>query len=114
VRKDFDATMNFYLFNYLIIPSMPLRHSVSALLLRMRSLCSNTFVIGIHMRWIAVGQQYLFGSQFDDFVGAAETLAAGHQCVSFYVTSDSSERALQLQHEVTRVLRMWHMFSNAL
>jgi hypothetical protein len=93
--------MNFYVFNFLLLPSMRVRQSASVLHSRMRSSCTDVHVIGIHMRWIALGQQYIFGSQIDDFVEAARVLADGHQCVAFYIASDDSERVLQLEQQVT-------------
>ena len=120
VRRDFHSgTMNFYLLNFLLSPAPQLRAAIDALVQSIRAPhhgCaasqSQSFTIGIHMRWIASGAQYLYEPQFSVFVSAATVLARGHECVSFYIASDDMERSERLQIELHRPALGWHVFTS--
>jgi len=92
VRRDFNSgTMNFYLLNFLLSPSPQLRAAVDATVRAVRApgpdcAAPQSFAIGIHMRWVAVGAQYLFEPQFGVFVAAAAALARGNPSTSRVMT----------------------------
>ena len=109
--------MNFYLINFLLTPSPQLRAAIDSLVASIRqphSACASThaFTIGIHMRWVAHGAQYLFEPQFSVFVAAATALARGHACVSFYVASDDIEHSERLQIQLHRPAIGWRVFTS--
>lgn len=118
VRRDFNSgTMNFYLLNFLLSPSPQLRAAVDATVRAIRApgpdcAAPQSFAIGIHMRWVAIGAQYLFEPQFSVFVAAAAALARGHACVSFYIASDDTERSERLQIELHRPALGWRVFTS--
>ena len=118
VRRDFNSgTMNFYLLNFLLSPSPQLRAAVDATVRAIRDpgpgcAALHSFAIGIHMRWVAVGAQYLFEPQFSVFVAAAAALARGHACVSFYIACDDTEHSERLQIELHRPALGWRVFSS--
>ena len=118
VRRDFDSgTMNFYLLNFLLNPSPQLRAAIDSLVASIRQphpacASSQSFAIGIHMRWVAVGAQYLFEPQFSVFVAAATALARGHSCVSFYIASDDIEHSERLQIQLHRPAIGWRVFTS--
>jgi len=118
VRRDFNSgTMNFYLLNFLLSPSPQLRAAVDATVRAIRApgpdcAAPQSFAIGIHMRWVTVGMQYLFEPQFSVFVAAAAALARGHACVSFYIASDDTERSERLQIELHRPALGWRVFTS--
>ena len=109
--------MNFYLLNFLLSPSPQLRAAVDATVRAIRApgpdcAAPQSFAIGIHMRWVAIGAQYLFEPQFSVFVAAAAALARGHACVSFYIASDDTERSERLQIELHRPALGWRVFTS--
>jgi hypothetical protein len=109
--------MNFYLLNFLLSPSPQLRAAVDATVRAVRApgpdcAAPQSFAIGIHMRWVTVGAQYLFEPQFGVFVAAAAALARGHACVSFYIASDDMERSERLQIELHRPALGWRVFTS--
>jgi hypothetical protein len=109
--------MNFYLLNFLLSPSPQLRAAVDAMLHSIRAphpgcAAAQSFAIGIHMRWVAVGAQYLYEPQFGIFVAAATVLARGRDCVSFYIASDDVERSERLQVELHRPALGWRVFTS--
>jgi hypothetical protein len=109
--------MNFYLLNFLLIPSPQLRAAIDSLVESIRQpqpgcASSQAFTIGIHMRWVAHGAQYLYEPQFSVFVAAAAVLAHGHACVSFYVASDDIERSERLQIQLHRPAIGWRVFTS--
>ena len=109
--------MNFYLINFLLTPSPQLRAAIDsfvASIRRPKPACasSQAFTIGIHMRWVTVGAQYLFEPQFSVFVAAATALARGHACVSFYVASDDIEHSERLQIQLHRPAIGWRVFTS--
>ena len=118
VRRDFNSgTMNFYLLNFLLSPSPQLRAAVDATVRAIRApgpdcAAPQSFAIGIHMRWVTVGAQYLFEPQFSVFVAAAAALARGHACVSFYIASDDTEHSERLQIELHRPALGWRVFTS--
>ena len=118
VRRDFNSgTMNFYLLNFLLSPSPQLRAAVDATVRAVRApgpdcAAPQSFAIGIHMRWVAIGAQYLFEPQFSVFVAAAAALARGHACVSFYIASDDTEHSERLQIELHRPALGWRVFTS--
>ena len=109
--------MNFYLLNFLLNPSPQLRAAIDSLVASIRQphpacASSQSFAIGIHMRWVAVGAQYLFEPQFSVFVAAATALARGHSCVSFYIASDDIEHSERLQIQLHRPAIGWRVFTS--
>ena len=118
VRRDFNSgTMNFYLLNFLLSPSPQLRAAVDATVRAIRApgpdcAAPQSFAIGIHMRWVTVGAQYLFEPQFSVFVAAAAALARGRACVSFYIASDDTEHSERLQIELHRPALGWRVFTS--
>ncbi len=118
VRRDFNSgTMNFYLLNFLLSPSPQLRAAVDATVRAIREpgpgcAAMHSIAIGIHMRWVAVGAQYLFEPQFSVFVAAAAALARGHACVSFYIACDDTEHSERLQIELHRPALGWRVFTS--
>ena len=118
VRRDFNSgTMNFYLLNYLLSPSPQLRDAVDTLTRFLRAprpecAASRPFVVGIHMRWVTFGAQYVYEPQFSVFVTAASTLARGHTCVSFYIASDDTEHSERLQIELHQPALRWRVFTS--
>ena len=118
VRRDFNSgTMNFYLLNFLLSPSPQLRAAVDATVRAIRApgpdcAAPQSFAIGIHMRWVVVGAQFLFEPQFSVFVAAAAALARGRACVSFYIASDDAEHSERLQIELHRPALGWRVFTS--
>jgi hypothetical protein len=109
--------MNFYLLNFLLTPSPQLRLAIDALVQSIRAphpSCAalQAFTIGIHMRWVTIGAQYLFEPQFGVFMAAAAALARGHACVSFYIASDDIERSERLQLQLHRPSVGWRVFTS--
>ena len=118
VRRDFNSgTMNFYLLNVLLSPSPQLRAAVDATVRAIRApgpdcAAPQSFAIGIHMRWVVSGAQFLFEPQFSVFAAAAAALARGRACVSFYIASDDTEHSERLQIELHRPALGWRVFTS--
>jgi hypothetical protein len=91
IKNIFGVDSDFYLSHFLVSPAAEIRHRASDSMSIIRS--KFKVVIGVHMRWVAEGLQYLLPEDMRWFLMCAVKLAtwSSSSSVAFYVASDSTK-----------------------
>jgi hypothetical protein len=89
INSAFGVESDFYLSHFLIVPIAEFRQRAAHAMAAIRA--KYQVVIGVHMRWVAEGRQYLLPEDMDWFLFSAQKLASlsSRMSVAFYVASDS-------------------------
>jgi hypothetical protein len=89
INSTFGVESDFYLSHFLIVPVAEFRERAAHAMAAIRS--KYEAVIGVHMRWVAEGRQYLLPEDMHWFLFSAQKLASlsSRKSVAFYVASDS-------------------------
>lgn len=89
INTAFGIESDFYLSHFLIVPNAEFRHRAAHSMAAIRS--RYQVVIGVHMRWVVEGRQFLLPEDMDWFLFSAKKLASlsSRMSVAFYVASDS-------------------------
>lgn len=91
IKNIFGVDSDFYLSHFLVSPVAEIRQRASDSMSIIRS--KFKVVIGVHMRWVAEGLQYLLPEDMDWFLFCAVKLASwsSSSSIAFYVASDSTK-----------------------
>jgi hypothetical protein len=90
IDRDFglapSSPLMFYLSRLLLVPPPVVRMEAAGVVTELRR--DGAWVVGIHMRWLANGRQYLLPGDVAAFVCACAAAAHGHRLTRFYVAAD--------------------------
>lgn len=119
IDRDFGATTSsplmFYLSRLLLVPPPAVKMEAASIVTKLRQ--DSAWLVGVHMRWLTNGRQYLLPGDMEAFVCACAAAAHPYKSTRFYVATDSvaAEQLFirrLLQHNSTWQVTVSHASSN--
>jgi hypothetical protein len=102
-----SSPLIFYLSRLLLVPPPAVRMEAAAAVEGLRQ--GGAWLVGVHMRWVTNGRQYLLPGDMTSFVCACAAAAHRHRATRFYVASDSVAAEELLVQRLQRHNASWQV-----